>query len=62
MDEKTLKYYIVNDCAAKVGSWSTAHLAHEDALMVQKELMKIHDWLRNRALAIKYGNFNGIYG
>jgi hypothetical protein len=51
----------VADCATKVGSWSTAHLAHEQALLVQGELIKISKWLRERSEDIEASFVTGVY-
>lgn len=52
---------IVADCASRVGGWSTKHLPHETALAVQGELVKISQWLQNRAAAIHAGTVVGVY-
>lgn len=55
------KAAVVADCASRVGGWSTAHLPHETALAVQKELLGLSHWLQARAMAIRAGTVVGVY-
>lgn len=55
------KASVVDDCATKVGAWSTAHLPHETALVVQLELLSLAYYLRARSKAIRAGTVKGVY-
>lgn len=49
------------DCSIVVGSWSTAHLPHDQALLVQRELIKISAHLKEISYDIGGGIKRGIY-
>lgn len=60
-DARNERAKLVEDCASKVGAWRTAHLPHDQALIVQAELVKASAHFRERALAIRAGTVAGVY-
>lgn len=53
---------LVEDCAAKVGSWSTVGRgSHEQRLAMQQLLTDVSEYLKARARAIRAGTVRGMY-
>lgn len=59
--DKITRAALVEECATKVGAWSTSHLPHDHALIVQGELVRISEYLRKRAEGIRTGTVTGLY-
>lgn len=52
----------VFDCASVVAAWSTAHLSHQHAVIVQRELADLSTALRRQAVRIRNGDATSVYG